>query len=68
MKKAKNINGGGLVTEKVNKEDAPLYIDVECYSCKRTIALSNSIEHDGRHYCNRCYEDEFAVLLGIERN
>ena len=39
------------------KEDAPLYIDVTCYDCKRTVALSNTREIDGRRYCFRCSGD-----------
>lgn len=38
------------------KVDAPLYIDVTCYCCKRAVALSNTTEIDGRRYCNRCSE------------
>ena len=36
------------------KKDAPLYIDVYCYSCKRLVAMSNTIEIDGRRYCYGC--------------
>ncbi|KKL69096.1 hypothetical protein LCGC14_2118380 [marine sediment metagenome] len=38
----------------ISKEDAPLYIDIICYSCRRLVALSNTIEMDGRSYCHRC--------------
>lgn len=43
----------------IPKNDAPLYIDVTCYCCKRTVALSNTIEIDGRRYCNRCHETKY---------
>lgn len=36
------------------QNDAPLYIDVTCWQCKRTCALSNTIEREGRRYCQRC--------------
>jgi len=40
----------------IPKKDAILYIDVFCYSCKRRVAMSNTIEIDGRRYCYRCKE------------
>ena len=42
----------------IQVEDAPLYIDVTCYKCKRYVALSNTQEKDGRRYCNRCFRSE----------
>lgn len=38
----------------IYKNDLPLHIDVTCYGCKRLAALSNTTEHDGRHYCGCC--------------
>ena len=38
----------------VDKKDASLYIDVTCWQCKREVAMSNTIEREGRRYCNRC--------------
>lgn len=38
----------------IHRLDLPLYIDVNCYQCKRLCALSNTIEYDGRHYCGAC--------------
>ena len=38
----------------INELDAPLHIDAICYSCRRIVALSNTIEKDGRKYCHRC--------------
>lgn len=40
------------------KLNAPLYIDVQCYRCKRRVALSNTCELDGRRYCERCFGTE----------
>ena len=40
--------------ERIFKVDAPLYIDVTCYACKKTVALSNTVEDDGRRYCHSC--------------
>lgn len=40
--------------ELILKSDAPLHIDVSCYSCRRRVALSNTVEIDGRRYCNKC--------------
>jgi len=42
--------------EQINKLDAPLYVDFQCYRCKRRLALSNLTEIDGRFYCCRCGE------------
>ena len=39
---------------KIDVKDAILWVDVYCYCCKRLIALSNTIEIDGRRYCFRC--------------
>jgi hypothetical protein len=39
----------------INELDAPLYIDVYCYGCKRRVAMSNTIENDGRRFCYRCF-------------
>jgi hypothetical protein len=36
---------------KIEKEDAPLYIDVVCAVCKKRMALSNAHEKDGVYYC-----------------
>jgi len=41
-------------SQKIHREDAPLYIDVWCYECKRRATLSNTTEDDGRRYCGRC--------------
>jgi hypothetical protein len=52
------------------KQDAPLYIDVICYDCKRLVALSNTNEFDGRRYCNRClpYDNHnFAISTMVSR-
>ena len=35
------------------KLDAPLYIDVTCWYCKRAVALSNAVQREGRYYCPR---------------
>ena len=40
--------------EMIQKTDAVLHIDTICYSCKRRVALTNTIEYDGRRYCDRC--------------
>ena len=50
--------------EKILKLDVPLHVDVTCYGCKRTVALSNTHEVDGRRYCHRCWGDgaEMAVI------
>ena len=39
---------------KINTRDAVFYIDIYCYSCKRLVAYSNTIEVDGCRYCQRC--------------
>ena len=36
-------------------QNAVLYVDVYCYRCERSVALSNTTELDGRQYCYRCY-------------
>lgn len=41
----------------IHIRDLPLYIDVDCYGCKRPCALSNTREVDGRHYCGACAGD-----------
>ena len=38
----------------IPREDAPLYINIICYSCRRLVALSNTIEISGNRYCHRC--------------
>jgi hypothetical protein len=38
---------------KIEKRDAPLYLDVHCYVCERLMALSNANQYDGRYYCNK---------------
>jgi len=43
-----------MESEKINKLDAILYVDVTCYRCKRSVAFSNTISYDGRNYCFRC--------------
>ena len=50
----KQMNDDYLTDRLIRKEDAPLHIDVFCYSCKRRVALSNTVEIDGRRYCQRC--------------
>ncbi len=40
--------------EKIDRRDAILYVDVTCYDCERPVALSNTVERDGRRYCFRC--------------
>jgi len=40
--------------EQINKTDAPLYIDVTCYACQKSVALSNSEKIGGRDMCSRC--------------
>ena len=41
---------------KICKNDSVLYVDVECFGCKRPIALSYTTEIGGRRYCYRCTE------------
>jgi formylmethanofuran dehydrogenase subunit E len=41
----------------IHIKDLPLYIDVNCYDCKRLCALSNTREMEGRHYCGSCAGD-----------
>ncbi len=38
----------------IRKDEATLYIDVYCWSCKRLVAMSNTVEIDGRYYCPKC--------------
>ena len=40
----------------MQKQDACLGIDVFCYCCERRVALSNTVEFDGRRYCFHCDE------------
>jgi len=47
----------------INKEDAVLCVDVTCYECKRTAALSNTVEIDGRRYCEKCIKIDDSPLL-----
>lgn len=48
--------------EQINKADAPLYIDVKCYVCEKSLALSNSVKVGGRDCCQQC-ADEFKTVL-----
>lgn len=64
-KEEKKIDLTGTEIERLN---APLYIDVTCYECKRAVTLSNSIEIDGRKYCHRHGTTKQDVLYRIERN
>lgn len=41
---------------KIDIKKAILYVDTTCWNCKRTVALSNTIEYKGRKYCFRCDE------------
>ncbi len=43
-----------MVDVMINLLDAPLYVDVYCYSCGKLVALSNAIQFDGRYYCSYC--------------
>lgn len=43
-------------SEWILRRDAVLYVDWKCYKCKRTVALSNTLELDGRRYCAKCLE------------
>lgn len=43
-------------SQMICKLDAVLYIDVTCWACKRSVALSNTREIEGRRYCDRCAE------------
>jgi hypothetical protein len=47
--------------KEINPLDIPLLMDVTCYGCKRCVALSNTKEHDGRRYCDRCSGYYFSV-------
>ena len=39
----------------IPKNLVPLYVDVMCYGCGRRVALSNTVQKDGRNYCHvRC--------------
>lgn len=38
----------------IRREDAILHVDVYCYDCKRLVAMSYTIELDGRRYCWKC--------------
>ena len=40
----------------INELDASLYVDFQCYRCKRSVALSNLRQINGRFYCVRCGE------------
>jgi len=42
--------------ESILKKDAVLYVDITCWKCKRRVALSNTIEYEGRRYCFSCDE------------
>ncbi len=56
-------------TRMINEKDAPLYIDVICYGCKRRMALSNTHELDGRRYCFRCQgiDGDITEIKNLER-
>lgn len=48
--------------ELINKADAALYMDVSCYVCSKSMALSNAIQLGGRYLCSPC-ESEFAEAM-----
>ena len=54
-------------TEMILKADAALHIDVTCYGCKRTVALSNTTESDGRRYCLRCPITDPSICFDVAR-
>lgn len=41
----------------INKEDAPLYVDIFCVDCGRRIALSHAHQHENKYLCRWCYID-----------
>jgi len=50
--------------ETINVKDAVLYVDTYCYECNRRVALSNTIEFDGKRYCFRC-DEKFRPFSAI---
>lgn len=50
----REVSSTGRDLRQINELDAALYVDTVCYGCKRQIALSNTVERDGRRYCYRC--------------
>jgi len=40
---------------KIHKEDIPLCIDVYCYVCEKSVALSNAIQYKGKYFCVHHY-------------
>ncbi len=48
--------------ELIEKRDIPLYVDVECTTCGRLVALSNAYQHKHQYLCPRCIDDIFAPL------
>lgn len=48
--------------EQINKADAALYVDVTCYICSKSLALSNTIQLGGHYLCSPC-ETEFAEAM-----
>lgn len=51
--------------EMIYKKDISLYTDVYCYKCKRLIALSNTLEFDGRRYCPKCSGEEYEKSQNV---
>lgn len=50
----------------ITKLNAPLYIDIYCWNCKKLCALSNTVECDGRRYCEKCNpQPSLEVLFKI---
>lgn len=43
--------------DKINKLDAVLHVDTYCWKCEKAVALSNTIEFDGKRYCYSCAEE-----------
>jgi len=51
--------------EKIDPRDACLYIDVACYRCERKLAITNTIQKDGRYYCWFCVGKNAERITGM---
>lgn len=47
----------------IYSRDAILYVDVNCYKCKKLCALPNTTEIDGRKYCYHCVDGIYNAVV-----
>ena len=58
-------NERGDRMELIEKQDIPLYVDIECTKCGRLVALSNAYQHKHQYLCPRCIEDIVTAINSL---